>query len=129
MKLFSFPSVMLEKAINKRLLTLDSEAKDWFGPRWALKPYKKSFLSDKAMPLVTLLAKGKTCSEEDFNELLAEWEGKFHPAEVAVLRPLIDGDGLIQLMQKNMPADRLQILRDRLVAQGQDLPPSDAPAA
>ena len=42
MKLFSFPIASLEKAINKRILTLSEEHKEWFLNRWQQKPYKKS---------------------------------------------------------------------------------------
>ena len=35
-------------------------------------------------------------------------------AEAAVLRPMVEGDGLIQLMQKNMPAERLQALLTKI---------------
>ncbi len=59
MKLFSFPAASLEKAIHKRVLTLPSPHKEWFTERWAQKPYKKAFVENKAMPLVTLVAKAK----------------------------------------------------------------------
>ena len=39
---------------------------------------------------------------------------KFYDAEAEVLRPLIDGDGLLQLMQKNMPTERVQALLRKL---------------
>ena len=134
MKLFSFPTASLEKAINKRIMTLPPEHKDWFASRWGQKPYKKSFLNDKAMPLVFLLAKGKTSDDEAFNELLAEWDAKFYPAEVEVLRPMIEGDGLLQLMQKNVPAERVQAMLDKLATQrigpvADDLTDGAAPAA
>ena len=60
MKLFSFPVFAIEKAIAKRMLSLASPHKEWFAQRWAQKPYRKAFLEQKAMPLVTLVAKGKT---------------------------------------------------------------------
>ena len=63
MKLFSFPLASLEKAIHKRVLTLPSPHKEWFVERWAQKPYKKAFVENKAMPLVTLVAKGKTMDD------------------------------------------------------------------
>ena len=63
MKLFSFPLASLEKAIHKRVLTLPSPHREWFTERWAQKPYKKAFVENKAMPLVTLVAKGKTLDE------------------------------------------------------------------
>lgn len=110
MKLYSFPLAALEKAIHKRMLTLESPHREWFGDRWQQKPYKKSFIEHKAMPLVTVLAKGKTWDEETFATELAEWDVKFYDAEVAVLRPLVQGDGLLQLMQKNMPEDRVQAI-------------------
>ena len=31
-----------------------------------------------------------------------------------MLRPLIQGDGLLQLMQKNLPPERVQALLDKL---------------
>ncbi|HQD16574.1 MAG TPA: hypothetical protein PLY54_14095, partial [Ottowia sp.] len=71
-------------------------------------------LEHKAMPLVTLLAKGKTWSDEEFASELAAWDAKFYDAEAAVLRPMVEGDGLIQLMQKNMPAERLQALLTKI---------------
>ena len=89
MKLFSFPLASLEKAIHKRVLTLPSPHKEWFAERWAQKPYKKAFLENKAMPLVTLVAKGKTMDDAAFAELLQEWEVTFYDAEEEVLRPLI----------------------------------------
>ena len=107
MKLYSFPLASLEKAINKRLLTLSPEHKEWFGSRWQQKPYKKSFIENKAMPLVYCLAKCKSWSEEEFNKEITEWDVAFYPAEV-------EGDGLIQLMQKRVPPERLQALLDKL---------------
>src|SRR3989344_14031 len=90
MKLFSFPLASLEKAIHKRVLTLPSPHREWFTERWAQKPYKKAFVENKAMPLVTLVAKGKTLDDAAFAELLQEWEVTFYDAEEEVLRPLID---------------------------------------
>ena len=114
MKLFSFPIASLEKAINKRILTLPEVHKEWFVNRWQQKPYKKSFLENKALPLVVCLAKGKTWTDEEFNNELANWEVKFYPAEIEVLRPMIEGDGLIQLMQKRVPVERIQALHAKL---------------
>ena len=110
MKLYSFPIPALEKAINKRVLTLASPHREWFSDRWTQKPYKKSFIEHKAMPLITVLAKGKTWDDDTFNTELADWNVKFYDAEVEVLRPMVQGDGLIQLMQKNMPEDRVQAI-------------------
>ena len=117
MKLFSFPTFAVEKAIAKRLLTLASPHKEWFNQRWSQKPYRKSFMENKAMPLVTLLAKGKTWDDETFNTELAAWDALFYEAEVEVLRPIIEGDGLLQLMQKNVPAERVQALLGKLETQ------------
>ena len=114
MKLYSFPQAALEKAIAKRMLTLASPHKEWFADRWSQKPYKKSFSEHKAMPLVTLLAKGKTWTDEEFNGELAAWDVKFYDAEAEVLRPMVEGDGVIQLMQKNMPPERVQALLNKL---------------
>lgn len=114
MKLFSFPAAALEKAIHKRLLTLASPHREWFADRWQQKPYRKAFIERKAMPLVTLVSKGKTWDDETFNEALAEWDAVFHPAECAVLSPLVQGDGLLQLMQKNLPPERAAVLLERL---------------
>ena len=114
MKLFSFPAAALEKAIHKRVLTLPSPLKEWFTERWQQKPYKKSFVENKAMPLVTLVAKGKTWDDATFAEAMQEWDVTFYEAEAEVLRPLVQGDGLLQLMQKNLPAERAQALLDRL---------------
>ncbi len=114
MKLYSFPQASLEKAIAKRMLTLPAPHKDWFSERWSQKPYKKSFMEYKAMPLITLLAKGKTWTDEEFNGELAGWDVKFYDAEAEVLRPMIEGDGLLQLMQKNMPPERVQALLTKL---------------
>ncbi len=115
MKFFSFPQAVLEKAIQKRIMSLPPEHKDWFTSRWMQKPYKKSFLEHKAMPLVTLIAKGKGCDQADFEELMADWDVNFYPSEAEVLRPMIEGDGLVQLMQKGMPEDRKQALLERLM--------------
>ncbi|WP_313082823.1 hypothetical protein [Pulveribacter sp.] len=125
MKLFSFPAAALEKAIHKRILTLPSPHREWFIERWQQKPYKKSFVENKAMPLVTLVAKGKTWDDETFAQGLAEWDVAFYDAEAEVLRPLVEGDGLIQLMQKNLPAERAQALLARLEVRR----PSGTPAA
>ena len=114
MKLYSFPQASLEKAIAKRVLTLVPPHKDWFAERWSQKPYKKSFMEHKAMPLITLLAKGKTWDEETFNSELSAWDVKFYDAEAEVLRPMVEGDGVIQLMQKNMPPERVQALLTKL---------------
>lgn len=114
MKLFSFPLATLEKAIHKRVLTLPSPHREWFAERWAQKPYKKAFVENKAMPLVTLVAKGKTLDDAEFAELLQDWDVTFYDAEEEVLRPLIQGDGLLQLMQKNLPSERVQALLAKL---------------
>ncbi len=114
MKLFSFPAASLEKAIYKRVLTLPSPYREWFSERWQQKPYKKAFIDNKAMPLVTLVAKGKTLEDAEFDELLQDWEVTFYDAEEEVLRPLIQGDGLLQLMQKNLPPARAQALLAKL---------------
>jgi hypothetical protein len=114
MKLFSFPAAAIEKAIAKRQLTLPSPHKEWFAQRWAQKPYRKAFLDQKAVPLVTLLAKCKTWDDETFNTEMVAWDVRFHDAEAEVLRPLIQGDGLLQLMQKAVPAARAQALLDKL---------------
>lgn len=119
MKLFSFPTFAVEKAIAKRMLTLASPHKEWFAQRWSQKPYRKAFLENKAMPLVTLLAKGKTWDDETFNSEMTAWDALFYDAEVEVLRPLIEGDGLLQLMQKNVPAERVQALHAKLDSQRQ----------
>jgi hypothetical protein len=106
MKLFSFPQAVLEKAIHNRMLTLAPEHREWFAQRWAQKPYKKAFIEAKAMPLVTLLAKGKTCDDDGFAELMADWDVDFYEAEAAVLQPLVESEGLIKLMQSGMPPER-----------------------
>jgi hypothetical protein len=122
MKLFSFPQAMLEKAVARRVLTLEPAHRAWFVERWQQKPYKKAFIERKAMPLVTLVAKGKTWDDATFDGTLAEWDASFHDAEAAVLRPLVEGDGLLQLMQKNLPAERAQKLLQRLATR-----PASAP--
>jgi hypothetical protein len=114
MKLYSFPQASLEKAIAKRMLSLPSPHKEWFAERWSQKPYKKSFIEHKAMPLVTLVAKGKTLSEQEWNEAMTEWDAKFYDAEAEVLRPMVEGDGLLQLMQKKVPAERIEALLNKL---------------
>ena len=114
MKLYSFPQASLEKAIARRMLTLGAPHKEWFADRWSQKPYKKSFMEHKAMPLITLVAKGKTWTDEEFNGELAGWDVKFYDAEAEVLRPMVEGDGMLQLMQKNMPAERIQALLRKL---------------
>ncbi len=119
MKLFGFPVFAVEKAIAKRMLSLEQPHKDWFAQRWAQKPYRKAFVETKAMPLVTMLAKGKTWDDATFNEALSAWDARFYPAEMAVLRPMIEGDGLLQLMQKNVPAERIQALLNQLETQRQ----------
>ena len=136
MKLFSFPLASLEKAIHKRVLTLPSPHKEWFAERWAQKPYKKAFVENKAMPLVTLVAKGKTMDDAAFAELLQEWEVTFYDAEEEVLRPLIQGDGLLQLMQKNHPAERAEAQLAKLATRrstaadaAASVPPLPSPAA
>jgi hypothetical protein len=114
MKLFSFPVFAVEKAIAKRMLSLEAPHKVWFAQRWAQKPYRKAFIENKAMPLVTLLAKGKTWDDETFNTELAAWNVQFHSAEAVVLRPMIEGDGLLQLMQKNLSPERAKALLNHL---------------
>ena len=129
MKLFSFPQASLEKAIHKRVLTLPSPHREWFIERWAQKPYKKSFIENKAMPLVTLVAKGKTWDEETFAEAMAEWDVTFYDAETEVLLPLVQGDGLLQLMQKNLPPERAQALIARLKVRRDAAAPATAPTS
>ena len=114
MKRFSFPQALLEKAVHKRLLTLAEPHRAWFAERWQQKPYRKAFITNKAMPLVTLIAKGKTWDDETFDTTLTEWSATFHESEAEVLRPLVQGDGLIQLMQKNLPSERAEKLLARL---------------
>jgi hypothetical protein len=125
-KLFSFPLASLEKAIHKRVLTLPSPHREWFTERWAQKPYKKAFVENKALPLVTLVSKGKTLDDEAFAELMLDWDVMFYDAEEEVLRPLIQGDGLLQLMQRNLPAARAQALLAKLTERR---PPADAKAS
>ncbi len=133
MKLFSFPLASLEKAIHKRVLSLPSPHKEWFTERWQQKPYKKAFVENKALPLVTLVAKGKSWDDATFTEALQEWDAAFYEAEAEVLRPLIQGDGLLQLMQKNLPAERAQALLAKLetrrAAPQASAAPNAAPAA
>ena len=43
-----------------------------------------------------------------------EWDVTFHEAETEVLSPLVQGDGLLQLMQKNLPAERAAVLLEHL---------------
>ncbi|MDP2417288.1 MAG: hypothetical protein U1D25_16585 [Hydrogenophaga sp.] len=119
MKLFGFPVFAVEKAVAKRMLTLETPHKEWFSQRWAQKPYRKAFVENKAMPLVTMLAKGKSWDEATFNEELSAWDALLYPAEMEVLRPMIEGDGLLQLMQKNVPAERIQALLNKLETQRQ----------
>ena len=114
MKLFSFPVAAIEKAIAKRQLTLASPHKEWFAQRWAQKPWRKAFLEGKAVPLVTLLAKCKTWDDETFNTEMAAWDVRFHEAEAEVLRPLIQGDCLLQLVQKAIPPERAEALLNKL---------------
>ncbi len=116
MKLFSFPAASLEKAIAKRILSLEPASRQWFTERWAQKPYKRAFVENKAMPLVMLIARGKTSDDETFDGELAEWDVQFYPVEVEVLRPIIEGDGLLQLMQKKVPPERMQKLKDHLTS-------------
>jgi hypothetical protein len=113
-KLFSFPVATLEKAISKRIMTLSPEHKEWFMARWQQKPYKKSFLDNKALPLVTIVSKCKSMSDEDFDQVMAEWDAKFYEAEAQVLRPMVQGDGLLQLMQKNLPEARVLAILNKL---------------
>ncbi|WP_440108887.1 hypothetical protein [Acidovorax sp. BL-A-41-H1] len=129
MKLFSFPLATLEKAIHKRVLTLPSPHREWFAERWAQKPYKKAFVENKAMPLVTLVSKGKTLDDAEFAELLQDWDVQFYDAEEQVLRPLIQGDGLLQLMQKNLPPERAQALLAKLTERRPSATPSSPQAA
>lgn len=129
MKLFSFPAATLEKAIHKRVLTLPSPHREWFAERWQQKPYKKAFIENKAMPLVTLVAKGKTWDDETFAEAMAEWDVAFYDAETEVLLPLVQGDGLLQLMQKNLPPARAQALIAKLNVRRDATAATPAPAA
>ena len=87
MKLFSFPAAALEKAIHKRVLTLPSPHKEWFTERWQQKPYKKAFVENKAMPLVTLVAKGKTWDEATFAEALLDKLNARRPAAAMAATP------------------------------------------
>ena len=106
MKLFSFPAASLEKAIHKRVLTLPSPHKEWFTERWAQKPYKKAFVENKAMPLVTLVAKGKTWDDATFAEAMQDWDVTFYEAEAEVgeggerMRTLPDLRGLAQVVHE-----------------------------
>ena len=127
MTLFSFPHAMLEKAIAKRMLTLAEPHRGWFAERWQQKPYRKAFVERKATPLITLIAKGKTWDDEMFNETLAEWDVTFHEAETEVLSPLVQGDGLLQLMQKNLPPERAEALLERLRQRPVQTPSSSEP--
>jgi len=123
MKLFKFPTMALERAIHNRILSLPPHHRDWFAERWQQKPYKKAFMDNKAMPMVTLIAKGKTWDDETFAQGLADWNVTFYEAEAEVLRPMVQGDGLMQLMQKNLPPERVQAILERL-----DVRPGNTPA-
>jgi len=122
MKFFKFPAMALERAIHKRILSLPPQHREWFAERWQQKPYKKAFIDNKAMPMVTLIAKGKTWDDETFASQLKEWNVSFYEAEAEVLRPMVQGDGLMQLMQKNLPLERVQAILERL-----DVRPGAAP--
>ena len=127
MKFFSFPAATLEKAIQKRILSLAPQHREWFADRWQQKPYRKAFVERKATPLITLIAKGKNWDDEMFNETLAEWDVTFHEAETEVLSPLVQGDGLLQLMQKNLPPERAEALLERLRQRPVQTPSSSEP--
>jgi hypothetical protein len=67
---------------------------------------------------------------------MAEWDVTFYDAETEVLLPLVQGDGLLQLMQKNLPPERAQALlaklatrRDAAAAPAASAPASSPPAA
>jgi len=123
MKFFKFPAMALERAIHKRILSLPPHHREWFSERWQQKPYKKAFMDNKAMPMVTLIAKGKTWDDETFAQGLADWNVTFYEAEAEVLRPMVQGNGLMQLMQKNLPPERVQAILERL-----DVRPGGSPA-
>ncbi|MGL4807806.1 MAG: hypothetical protein ACRC4O_03585, partial [Giesbergeria sp.] len=53
----------------------------------------------------------------------------FYEAEAQVLRPLVQGDGILQLMQKNLPAERAQALLAKLDIRRDAPPASGADAA
>ncbi|MDH5859226.1 hypothetical protein [Lampropedia aestuarii] len=114
MKLFSFPTAALEKAIAKRMLTLEPGAREWFSERWAQKPYKKSFIERKALPLVIFIAKGKNWTDQEFDQELTQWDATFYPPEVDVLRPIAEGEGMLQLMQKKVPPERMEKLLEHI---------------
>ena len=76
MKLFSFPVFAIEKAIAKRMLTLESPHKEWFAQRWAQKPYRKAFLENKAIAAGDAAGQGKTWDDETFNTELAAWDAR-----------------------------------------------------
>lgn len=114
MKLYPFPRAVLEKAIAQRMMTLSEQHRQWFSAHWSQKPYKKSFIETKAMPLITLMAKGKNWPQEEFDNMLTQWDVEFHEAEAYVLYPIIEGGGALQLMQKHMPEERKAALTARL---------------
>ena len=58
---------------------------------------------------------------------LAEWDVTFHEAEAEVLTPLVQGDGLLQLMQKNLPPERAEALLERLRHRPVPTPASSEP--
>jgi carbamoyl-phosphate synthase large subunit len=69
------------------VLTLPSPHKEWFTERWQQKPYKKAFVENKAMPLVTLVAKGKNWDDATFAEAMQEWDVAFYEAEPKCCAP------------------------------------------
>lgn len=117
MSLLKFPSSALEKLINKKSILLTLENRSWFVGMWKQKPYKKHFLEEKAQVLVTLIVKSKAATEDEFEEMLSEWNPKLHPAEKEMLKPFLQsGSGIdIQwLIKKGLSEDRLNKINNKL---------------
>ena len=133
MKLFSFPAASLEKAIHKRILTLPSPPQGVVHRTLGAKALQKAFVENKAMPLVTLVAKGKTWDDATFAEAMQDWDVTFYEAEAEVLRPLIRAT--VFAADAKEPAarartgllDKLTLRRDAIAAASTTSP--EAPAS
>ena len=117
MQLFKFPKAAVEKLINQKVMALSVDDRAWFLPRWNQKPYRESFVEDKAQVLLTLIVKSKGFTDDEFAVAINEWNPSLQPAEKSMLRPFLRGGSGVSLqwlIQKGLPENRLQRILEKL---------------
>jgi hypothetical protein len=117
MQLFKFPKAAVERLISQKVMSLSIEDRAWFLTRWNQKPYRASFIEDKAQVLLTLIVKSKAFTDEEFEEAMQDWNPVMQPVEKLMLRPFLQGGSGVSLqwlIQKGLPENRLKVIVEKL---------------